>query len=105
MHHGQGELDLRLGEQDSRQAVVRGQHSRALVDAIAGAWRRLGFDVIGDYAFFQLVLAGLVEPTSKPDSMRVFDRAGAQACACQPVHGNVAAQQEGDPLNLCDSGE
>lgn len=76
MHDGQGELDLSLGEGDSREAVVQGQHSRVLVDVIAGAWRRPGFDVIDDNAFFQLVLTRLVEPTSKTDSVGTAARIG-----------------------------
>lgn len=76
MHEGQGELDLGLGQGDSPEAVVQGQHSRVLVEVVAGAWRRLGFDVVGDDAFFQLVLARLVEPTSKADSVRVLTELG-----------------------------
>ena len=84
MHDGQGELDLVLGERDSRDAVVRGQHSRVLVEVIEGAWQRLGFDIIEDDAFFQLVLARLVEPTSKADSVRVLTELGLK-----PAHRNT----------------
>jgi hypothetical protein len=76
MHEDQGELDLAVGERDSRDAIVRGQVSRVPVEVIEGAWRRLGFDVVGDAAFFQLVLARLVEPTSKADSVRVLSELG-----------------------------
>ncbi len=79
MRPGQGELDLVLGEQVPRDAVVRGQVSRVLVDVVQGAWRRLGFDVIDDDAFFQLVLARVVEPTSKADSVRVLRELGVPA--------------------------
>jgi hypothetical protein len=34
MHDGQGELDLILGERDSRDAVVRGQLSRVLIEVV-----------------------------------------------------------------------
>lgn len=49
-------------------AVVEGQTSRLPVEVIRSTWQRLGFDRIKDEAFFQLVLARLVEPTSKLDS-------------------------------------
>ena len=49
-------------------AVIEGKRSRLLIDVVRGAWDRLGFDVVDDEAFFQLVLARLVEPTSKLDS-------------------------------------
>lgn len=52
-----------------------------LVDVVTDSWRRLGFDVVGDEAFFQLVLARLVEPTSKLDSLRVIAELGLA-----PVH-------------------
>ena len=84
MHAGQGELDLVVGQRDSRDAVVRGQASRVLIEVIEGAWRRLGFDVVGDDAFFQLVLARLVEPTSKADSVRVLTELGLT-----PAHRNT----------------
>lgn len=58
-------------------AVVEGQASQLLVEVIQAAWDRLGFGVVDDGAFFQLVLARLVEPTSKLDSIRVIDELGA----------------------------
>ena len=36
------------------------------------------FDVIGDSAFRQLVLARIIEPTSKVDSLRVLDELGVE---------------------------
>lgn len=79
MHDGQGELDLVLGEGDPGDAIVQGQRSRVLIEVIEGAWRQLGFDAVGDAAFFQLVLARLVEPTSKADSVRVLTELGLTA--------------------------
>lgn len=84
LHAGQGELDLGLGAQDPREAIVRGQASAVLVEVIAGAWRRFGFDIIADDAFFQLVLARVVEPTSKADSVRVLRELGVA-----PAHRNT----------------
>jgi hypothetical protein len=55
-----------------------------LVEVIEGAWQRLGFDIIEDDAFFQLVLARLVEPTSKADSVRVLTELGLK-----PAHRNT----------------
>ena len=60
-------------------AVIEGKRSQLLVDVVRGSWRRLGFDVIADEAFFQLVLARLVEPTSKLDSIRVINDLGVGA--------------------------
>ncbi|TWP31876.1 IS1634 family transposase [Leekyejoonella antrihumi] len=84
LHAGQGELELGLAAQGFADAVVQGQTSRILVDVVRQAWQRLGFDVIVDDAFFQLVLARLVEPTSKADSVRVLAELGVR-----PAHRNT----------------
>jgi hypothetical protein len=49
-----------------------------LVDALSRGYRVLGFDqaTAGDEAFFQLVLARIIEPVSKLDSLRVLEEAG-----------------------------
>lgn len=62
-------------------AVVDAKRSQLLVDVVRDSWQRLGFDVVDDEAFFQLVLARLVEPTSKLDSLRVVAELGLT-----PVH-------------------
>lgn len=57
---------------------------------LTDAYDRLGFDTVGDEAFAQLVLARVVEPTSKADSLRVLDELGVEhvrlpgisRCAC-----------------------
>lgn len=60
-------------------AVVQAQASQLLVEVIRSSWSRLKFDTIEDEAFFQLVVARLVEPTSKIDSLRVIDDLGMPA--------------------------
>lgn len=82
LHANQPRLDLGLDDQGvpaGAGAVVHGSASRLLVDVVAASWRRLGFDVIADEAFFQLVLARLVKPTSKVDSLRVLTELGVEA--------------------------
>ena len=84
LHPGQGELDLGLDPTVRGGAVVQSQSSRLLVEVIQNAWDALGFDVITDEGFFQLVLARLVEPTSMVDSRRVLEELGVT-----PVHRNT----------------
>jgi hypothetical protein len=50
--------------------------SRLLWDVLTQAYAGLGFDVVGDDAFRALVLARVIEPTSKADAIRVLDLAG-----------------------------
>lgn len=88
LHPGQGMLDLDrvhgpsdTGSVDlgpSRQMAVLGpKRSSLLIDTIATVYQHLGFDQVGDQVFFDLVLARLVEPTSKLDSLRVLAEIGA----------------------------
>lgn len=64
------QLELELGLPTDagappRARTVVGSRSSVLSDAISQAWKRLGFgDVMNDNAFFHLVLARMVEPTS-----------------------------------------
>ena len=54
-----------------------------LWDALRHAYDVLGFDqaASGDEVFRQLVLARIIEPTSKLDSLRVVEEAGFDAPA------------------------
>ncbi|MDF1489422.1 IS1634 family transposase [Tessaracoccus caeni] len=82
----QPELDFDAGTGGRPRAgvaVVEGKSSQLLVDVIRGSWELLGFGVVKDEAFFQLVLARLVEPTSKLDSLRVIEELGLE-----PLHHN-----------------
>ncbi|TQJ15717.1 DDE family transposase [Yimella lutea] len=79
LHEGQDELDLDWARPVSGAPVVQAQASQLLIHAIRSAWNRLGFNEIGDEAFFSLVLARLVEPTSKVDSLRVLTELGYEA--------------------------
>lgn len=80
IHPGQDELDLQFSSHAGGVgAVVESQTSRLLIETIRRVYERLGFDRIDDEAFFQLVLARLVEPTSKTDSLRVLNELGVSA--------------------------
>ena len=52
-----------------------------LWDALCRAYDALGFDAAagGDEVFRDLVLARIIEPTSKPDSLRVLAEVGVRA--------------------------
>ena len=64
----------------SRQVVPRPRvlktSSRLLYDALAGVYASLGFDVVGDEVFRDLVIARVVEPTSLLDVDRVLAEMG-----------------------------
>ncbi len=83
LHAGQPELDFtepdKGGRPVSQTVRVEDQASRLLVAVVRDSWQRLGFDRIDDEAFFQHVLARLVEPTSKLDAVRVLRELGVEA--------------------------
>src|SRR5262249_10489062 len=58
-----------------------------LVDALEQAYRVLGFDraADGDEVFRDLVLARIIEPASKLDSLRVLEEAGVAAASYRTV--------------------
>jgi hypothetical protein len=82
MAGGQGELDL--GLEPAAQAggggplPITSSRMGHLVDALEHAYRVLGLDEAagGDDVFRQLVLARIIEPSSKLDSLRVLEEAG-----------------------------
>ncbi len=53
---------------DQGNAVVSRPRPRLLIDVLTAAWAALRLDGLGDQAFFQLVAARLIEPTSMLDS-------------------------------------
>lgn len=83
---GQGELDLGV-DTESRAALAAAGSGPLLIastrmtplwDALCTAYDQLGFHTAtdGDEVFAQLVLARIIEPTSKADSLRVLAEAG-----------------------------
>ena len=78
LHPGQGELDLSEGALPVGHAVITGKRSAVLWQVLSDAYARLGFDAVDDGAFRELVLARIVEATSKADSLRVLDELGVE---------------------------
>jgi hypothetical protein len=78
---GQTELDLGLDLAtgcDVQPLAITSTRMSHLWDALGHAYQTLGFAVAtgGDEVFQTLVLARIIEPTSKLDSLRVIDEAG-----------------------------
>jgi hypothetical protein len=80
MAAGQGELDLgvRSGQAGGGPLPITSSRMGCLADALEHAYRVLGFDGAagGDEVFRQLMLARIIEPASKLDSLRVLEEAG-----------------------------
>jgi hypothetical protein len=63
--------------------------SRLLYDAIAAVYDWLGFDIVGDAVFRDLVIARIVEPTSKADSRRVFGDLGSTVVSYRTIQRHL----------------
>jgi hypothetical protein len=94
VYPGQGELDLSAGAVQAGHAVITSKSSAVLWRVLSGAYTRLGFDAVGDESFQQLVLARIVEPTSKADSLRVLDEIGIAHASLRTMFRSLARAQE-----------
>lgn len=94
IHPGQHELDLTEGAVPAGQSVITSKSSAVLWHVLSSAYARLGFDALGDEAFKQLVLARIVEPTSKADSLRVLDELGVEHVSLRTMFRSLACSQE-----------
>lgn len=95
----EGQLDLDVPAASSSSPVrgrgrpsVAGGGGRVVATASLTLWRvleqaysRLGFDSLGDEAFKALVLARVIEATSKADSRRVLDDIGVWAPSLRTI--------------------
>ena len=83
----QDALDFGDGRPEGAALPIVGTRSQHLWDALTRAYAVLGFDrATGrDEVFRDLVLARLIEPTSKADSVRVIDEVGVPAPAYRTI--------------------
>lgn len=97
---GQDELDL--GLDDSPQAggplEITGSRMGHLWDALCRGFDVLGFDAAagGDEVFRQLVLARIIEATSKADSLRVLSEVGIEAVSYPTVNRRLPVYAQED---------
>ena len=89
---GQAELNLGVaGRPGSAPLPITASRAAHLWDALSRAYEVLGFDKAagGDEVFRQLVLARIIEPTSKADSLRVLEETGVAAASYPTVNGRL----------------
>jgi hypothetical protein len=91
---GQGVLDLGLDTSAAGGPLpITASRMGCLLDALEHAYRVLGFDQAagGDEVFRNLVLARIIEPVSKLDSLRVLEEAGVAAASYRTVRRRLPA--------------
>ncbi len=67
-----------------------------LWDVLTSAYARLGFDALNDEAFRAMVLARIVEPTSKAEVVRVLGEIGAPCPSLRTLFRSLARAQSQD---------
>ena len=91
---GQAELDLGLdGPGPGGPLPITSSRTGHLVDAVERAYRVLGLEDAagGDEVFRHLVLARIIEPTSKQDSLRVLEEAGVRPVSYPTLNRRLPA--------------
>ena len=101
LHEGQEVLDLDFGGVEDagvpeRPGLITSKRSALLWEVLTEAYARLGFDAIDDDAFAQLVLARIIEPTSKADSVRVLSEVGVQPASLRTMFRSLQRAQQRD---------
>lgn len=72
--------------QGDLEARLRKSYSGALWEALDGVYGALGFKAADDQVFKQLVLARIIEPASKLDTIRILDGLGLEAPSNTAIH-------------------
>ena len=75
---------------------VVGTSADLLWEVLTSAYTCLGFDVLGDEGFRAMVLARIVEPTSKAEVVRVLAEIGAPAVSLRTLFRSLARSQARD---------
>src|SRR5699024_11145784 len=83
----------RPGSRDAPGRVV-GTDSRVLFEALAAVYAQLGFGVVDDEVFADLVLTRVVEPTSLLDAGRVLSDLGQAPASYRTMKRTLVRAQE-----------
>ncbi len=93
---GQPELDLGLEASPAGPLPITSSRMRHLLDALERGYQALGLDgaASGDDVFRQLVMARIIEPASKLDSLRVLEETGVAPPSYATVKRRLPAYAE-----------
>jgi hypothetical protein len=78
--------------------------SRLLYEVLGGVYDWLGFDTVADRVFRDLVIARIVEPASRLDSLRVLADLGVDLVSYKTIDRHVRMVESGvmrSPGNAC----
>jgi len=81
-----GQLSIKLFDDDDPDIYMEGAYSELLWDVLEDQYHKMGFGIIEDEVFKQLVLARIIEPASKLDTIRVLEDLGLCAPSNSTIH-------------------
>lgn len=84
MHEGQ--LNFDFGARTDPDICLERSYSGLLWDTLESVYKELGFEGVSDSVFKQLVLARIIEPVSKLDTIRVLEGLGLDAPSNTSIH-------------------
>jgi hypothetical protein len=92
LHAGQASLDFGDGRPGATELPILSTRSNRLWEALSTAYQVLGFDLAceRDEVFQGLVLARIIEPTSKLESIRVLEEVGVPAASYPTINRRLA---------------
>jgi len=98
-----GQVEWDIGLEDaaavaSSPVVVKRSYSRVLFEALTGVYDRLEFTTAtnGDAVFRDLVIARIIEPSSKLDTIRILDELGVKPPSHTGIHRCLGRAAEAD---------
>lgn len=91
-----GQLRMELFAGEEPDVWMERAYSGLLRDTLASVYSRLGFPALEDEVFKQLVVARVIEPTSKLDTIRVLDGLGLSAPSNSEIHRALKRASEKD---------
>ncbi len=90
------DLDALTPARVTAPPTVIGSQSRVLWDVLEQAYADLGFDAVGTDAFRRLVLARVIEPASKVDTIRVLAELGIPSPSLRTIWRTLARSIQDD---------
>lgn len=86
-----GDVEFDLGLDDAPTAasrlVLQRSYSRFLYDTLAGVYKHLEFEAaVSDPVFRDLVIASVIEPSSKLDTIRILTELGLPTPSNKSIH-------------------
>jgi transposase len=93
------EDQLRLFEPDRKTAsdiFMIGAYSELLYDTLADLYAHLGFEILDDPVFRDLVVARIIEPSSKLDTIRILEDLGLDPPSNTSIHRCLKRVAYGD---------